>query len=119
MDYLKLADTSKNPAIAKAAVKLAQERQKQLHKSDARISPVTATVLATLVGIASVGACWYALTHHPGGMGQELVVVIGSVSVLIICLYALFSGHLSQTNFMTAVRAMLDRLKSFSPFNKN
>jgi hypothetical protein len=118
MDYLRLADGSTNPAIVEAAVKLAEERQKQQHKSEAKISPQVATLLATCIAIAAVGACWFALVRHPGGLGFELVAVISSIAILVICLYALFSGHLSQSNFMSVFRWASERLRYFSPFSR-
>jgi hypothetical protein len=119
LDYLRLADASSNPAIVEAAVKLAQERQKQQQKSEAKISPLFATIMATFIAIAAVCACWYALVYHPGGLGLELVVVVSSIAILVICLYALFSGHLSQSNFMVVFRWVGDRLKQLNPFGKS
>lgn len=117
MDYLRLADGSTNPAIVDAAIKLANERQRQQHKSEAKISPLLATLLATFVAIGAVGACWFALVHHPGSLGFELVTVVSSLSILVICLYALFSGHLSQSNFMVVFRWAGERLKQLNPLN--
>lgn len=118
MDYLRLADASPNPAIAQAAVKLAKERQKQQQKSEAKISPLVATVLATCVAVAAVCASWYALVQHPNGLGLELVVVVLTIAILVICLYALFSGHLSQSNFMVVFRWAGDRFKQLITLSK-
>jgi hypothetical protein len=117
MDYLRLADGSTNPAIVEAAIKLANQRQKQQQKSEAKISPLLATLLATFVAIAAVGACWFALVHHPGSLGFELVTVVSSLAILVICLYALFSGHLSQSNFMVVFRWVGERLKQLNPLS--
>lgn len=117
MDYLRLADGSTNPAIVEAAIKLANERQKQQQRSEAKISPLLATFLATVVALAAGGASWFALVHHPGSLGLELVIVISSLALFIICLYALLSGHLSQANFMVVFRWVGERFKQLNPFN--
>ncbi len=117
MDFLRLADGSTNPAIVEAAVKLANERQRQQQKSEAKIAPHIATLLATGVALATVGGCWYALVHYPGDLGFALVTVISSIAILMICMYALFSGHLSQANFMSVFRWAGERLRQLNPFN--
>jgi hypothetical protein len=119
MDYLRLADKSKNPALIEAAVKLANERQKQQQKSEAKISPTVATILATTVIGLAAWACWYAIVHHPDRTGFSLVVVISSLAIVLICLYALFSGHLSQLNFMSMVRWAGERISRLNPFDKS
>jgi len=118
MDYLRLAKDSDNPAIVEAAIQLAQERQRLDQKSDPKISPILAVFLATCVAIAAVCACWYALVYHPGRMGLELVIVVCPIAILVICMYALFSGHLSQENFMVVFQWVGDRLKELNPFCK-
>jgi hypothetical protein len=117
MDYLQLADKSSNPAIVEAAIKLANARQRQQQKSEAKISPLVATLLATFVAAAAVGGCWFALVNHPGSLGLELVLIVSSLAVLVICLYALFSGHLSQANFMAVFYWVGERLKLLNPLN--
>jgi hypothetical protein len=115
MDFIRLADRSKNPAIAAAAIKLARERQRQQRRLQAKISPVLAAFLGTAIAIAAAGACWYALVRHPGGLGVELAIVVITITVLVISLYALFSGYLSQSNFMAVIQWVGDRLKQIYP----
>ncbi|MBB5062330.1 hypothetical protein [Granulicella mallensis] len=119
MDFLQLADKSTHPAIINAAVTLANERQKQHQKSEAKISPTVATLLATIVIGLAAWACWYALVHHPGRTGFSLVMVITTLAIVLICLYALFSGHLSQTNFMSVIRWAGEQINRLTPFRKN
>lgn len=118
MDLLHVANSSTDSAIVAAALRLAEERQRLHAKSEAKISPTTAAILGTFVGVAGVAACWYVLVKHPDKVGFARAGLIGSFAVLLICSYALFSGHLSQTNFMTVVRAVLDRIKKLSSFGK-
>ena len=73
--------------------------------------------LASVTAIITVAASWYALVTHPGKLGVALAVMTCTVGVLVICLYALFSGHLSQANFMVVFQWAGDQLKKLNPFN--
>jgi len=115
MDYLRLAEASSNEAITSAAVELAKERQRQHQKVDAKISPQLAVILATVIAVGAASACWYALVSHPDRLGFELVIVIVIIAIVVISVYALFSGHLSQTNFMAVIHWAGGCLKSLNP----
>ena len=61
-----------------------------------------------------------------GGTDQTVEVssernfVEGSpLAIVLICLYALFSGHLSQLNFMSMVRWAGERISRLNPFDKS
>lgn len=116
LELLKLASKSDNPAFVAATVQIANDRQRQQHKAEAKLSPGVAVTLATLVALAVVCGCWYALLEHPGRMGFALASITCSVGILVVTLYALFSGHLSQTNFMVIFRWATDSLKRLWPF---
>jgi hypothetical protein len=115
MDYLRVAETSKNPAIVKAAVALAQEKVRHQQSAESKISPALAAILATCMVIVACLACWYALVKYPGEIGLELVSVITILLVLAIGIYVLLSGHLSQTNFMKIFKWVGDGLKHLNP----
>lgn len=116
LELLKLASKSDNPAFVSATAQIAEDRQKQQHKAEAKLSPGAAVTLATMVGLAVVCGCWYALLEHPGKVGLELVTITCVVGILIIAVYALLSGHLSQANFMVIFRWAGDTLKKLWPF---
>jgi O-antigen/teichoic acid export membrane protein len=118
MDFLHLADRSQNPAIVKAAIEMAREKQRHHQNLEKNISPSLAAALATIMVVAASIACWAVLTHYPNQMALEFVLIITTLVLLIICLYALFSGHLSQANFMTAFKWAGDRLKQLNPAAK-
>jgi hypothetical protein len=114
MELLRLADHSRNPAI----VKIARERQRQQQRLEKNISPFLAVLLATIMVTAAGVACWYVLVNHPNQTGLELVLIITTLAVLIVSLYALFSGHLSQSNFMTVFKWVGDRFRQLNPLGK-
>ncbi len=119
IELLKLASTSADPAFVAATLEIAKDRQKQQHKSEAKLSPGTAVTLATSVGLLIGAACWYALVNHPGKLGMELTGVMLTIGLLMVCLYALLSGYLSQANFMVVFRWVSYRLKGLNPFDEN
>lgn len=116
LELLKLASNSDNPAFVSATAQIAEDRQKQQHKAEAKLSPGAAVTLATMVALAVVCGCWYALLEHPGKIGLELVTITCAIGILIIGVYALVSGHLSQENFMVIFRWAVDSLKKLWPF---
>lgn len=118
MDLLRLADHSQNPEIVKAAVEMARERQRHQQSQEKNISPSLAALLATIMVIAASVACWRVLVNYPNRTGLELVLIITTLAVLIVSLYALFSGHLSQSNFMAVIQWAGDRFKQLNLLSK-
>ena len=98
-------------------MQIAEDRQKHQYKSEAKLSPGAAVTLATVVALLVVAACWYALVKYPGRLGLELAGVTCTIGMLVVCLYALFSGHLSQANFMVVFQWAGERLKRSNPFD--
>lgn len=113
MDYLDVAAKSDNPAIVDAALDLAKERQKQHIESTARLSPRIATLLVTLAVIAAAIACGFVYINYPN-MAWPLAGIFIVLAILLICVYSLFTGHLSQANFMSVVKWLLSWVKSES-----
>lgn len=113
MDYLGVATKSDNPAIVDAALDLAKERQKQHIEATARLSPRTATLLATLAVIAAAVACGFVYIKYPK-MAWPLAGIFIVLVILLTCIYALFTGHLSQTNFMSVIKSIMSWVKSGS-----
>ncbi len=118
MEYLRLANTSTNPAIVKAAVALAHEEMRHQHVFESRVTSSTAVTLTTLIAVSACGACWFALVHYPGRIGVELTIIVSTIAVFVICFYALSSGHLSQANFMVVFKWLAERFKHLSPFGR-
>lgn len=112
MDFLRLAESTNNPAIAKIAASMAQERMRHRQSQAGKISPGVAVGLATAIGVAAVFGCGFALVHYPQPAGLEISSIIVAVSILLIGVYALFSGHLTQANFMIIFRWVAEHLKS-------
>jgi hypothetical protein len=108
MELLKLAGKSNNRAIQQAAIKIAQNR-------GSRPSATLIMVLGTVVVVAAVPAGWYALVHYPGTLGWEITAVVFSAVLIIIALYALLSGNLSQTNFLQIIEMVWARFRNSAP----
>jgi hypothetical protein len=112
MDLLRMADVSTNPAIAKIAASMAQERMRHQHSQASKISPGIAVLLATLIFVVSVMGCSFALVNYSQRVGLEISGVIVCLAILLVGFYALFSGHLNQANFMIIFKWAAAHLKS-------
>jgi hypothetical protein len=100
VDLLELGERSSNPDIRAAAIEIAKNTSVNQRVQSARVRPATIMVASTLVLLGAIAACWYALVHYPVALGRSISGIIILVAVLLIALYALLSGHLSQDNFM-------------------
>jgi hypothetical protein len=100
VDLLEMGERSSNPDIRAAAIEIAKNTSANQHVQAARVRPATIMGAGTLVLVGAISACWYALIHYPASLGRSISGIIISVAVLLIALYALLSGHLSQDNFM-------------------
>ncbi len=119
MDLLQQADKSKNPAIAKISAAMAQEQARFQQESARRLSPVASVSLVIFVAFAAVISCWYVLTHYPTKVGMEISGIIIALTVLVMAFCALYSGHLTQANFMFIFRWAGDRFKHLFTSNSS
>lgn len=115
VELLELGERSSNPDIRAAAIEIAKNTSANQNVQAARVRPATIMVAGTLVLLGVVAGCWYALTHYPGSLGYSISGVIFLVAVLLIALYALLSGHLSQDNFMKLCTAAWEWGKGLFP----
>jgi len=112
MDFLRMAESTNNPAIAKIAASMAQERMRHRQDQENKISPGLAVGLVTLIGVAAVVGCGFTLVRYPERTAIEISGIIVGIAVLLIGSYALFSGHLTQANFMIIFKWFTDHIKS-------
>jgi hypothetical protein len=80
---------------------------------------VFAVILATCVVVVACSGCWFALIHYSQKVGLEITWFIVTFAVVMICFYALFSGYLSQANFMAALKWAEGMFKQLYPFGKS
>jgi hypothetical protein len=106
VELLELGERSSNPEIRNAAIEIAKNTSANQRAVTAQLRPATIVVLSTLVISTAVVACWYALTHYPGSLARSITEVVIAMSMTLIALYALLSGHLSQDNFMRMVTSV-------------
>lgn len=108
VELLELGERSSNPDIRAAAIEIAKNTSANQRVQATRVRPATIMVASTFVLSGAIAACWYALIHYPGALGRSISGTIILVAVLLIALYALLSGHLSQENFMKLCIAAWD-----------
>ncbi len=119
MDYLRLAESSSNPAFVSATMTLAQERQKQHYKGESKLSPTASLVFCTAISLCTATFCCFFLVHYNYPLNLELVSVTVPLALLMIGLSAMFSGHLSQANFMVVFKWVTEQFKRLLPFGKS
>jgi hypothetical protein len=120
MDLLHLADQSSNPEIRAAAVRMAEETSRHQRTQQSRVPPTVVVVLGTLIAVTAVSTSWYAIVKHPGTLGREITGMIFAAALLLVGLYALLSGHLSEKSFMDLVGMIWSwfKAKTFGPSPK-
>ena len=111
LGLLELGERSSNPDIREAAIEIAKKTSTDQRDRASRISPKMIMLAGTLVLILAVAACWYAQTHYAAALANSITGVVLTVAVLLIALYALLSGHLSQENFVKLCTAVWDKFK--------
>src|ERR1035441_741402 len=111
LGLLELGERSSNPDIRAAAIEIAKNTSTDQRDRASRVSPKTILLAGTLVLILAVAACWYAQTHYAAPLAYSITEVVLAVAVLLIALYALLSGHLSQENFVKLVTAVRDKFR--------
>jgi len=108
---LELGERSSNPDIRAAAIEIAKNTSTDQRYRNLRVSAKTIMLAGTLVLILTVAACWYAQIHYAATLANSITGVVLTVAVLLIALYTLLSGHLSQENFVKLCTAVWDKFK--------
>lgn len=115
VELLELGERSSNPDIRAAAIQIAKETSTGQHAQAGRVRPSTAMWAGTLVFASAALACSYFLIQYPGPLGRSVSATIVVVAVLLVGLYALLSGNLSQDNFTKLCTAAWDKFKGWLP----
>jgi len=115
MDYLSVAEASAYPDIRAAALELAKETGKFQRNQGAKLPPRLIMVSATVLVVGAISACWYAFLHYPERLASEVSGLVFLFLILIIALYALLSGYLSQANFMRILQSAASGAKRMLP----
>ncbi|WP_263383536.1 hypothetical protein [Granulicella arctica] len=110
LDFLVLADKSQNPDIRKAAIEIARNRDKHNRKQGAKMSATQVVIFGTSAVLLAVAASWFAILHYPRQVAWEIIGCVSSCLLIVIALYTLVSGHLSQTNFVKLLQAAFKRM---------
>lgn len=100
MELLELGERSSNPDIRAAAIDIAKDTSTNQRTRSARVGATTIMLACTLALLGAAAACWYALIHYPGWLGDSISGFIVSLAIILVALYLLLSGHLSQDNFV-------------------
>jgi Flp pilus assembly protein TadB len=115
MDLLKQAENSQRPEIRDAAIQIAKDTSKHRRAQEAKLSPNLVVFLGTLLTVAAVIACWYALVTYPSGVAWSIVGVLLGCLIIVFGLYGLLSGHLSQASFVQIIRMVWARFSQSQP----
>jgi hypothetical protein len=110
LDFLVLADKSQNADIRKAAIEIARNKDKHNRRQDAKMSATQVVIFGTSAVLLAAAACWFAIIHYPGQVAWEITGCVSSCLLIVIALYTLVSGHLSQTNFVKLLQAAFKRM---------
>jgi len=111
LGLLELGECSSNPDIRAAAIEIAKRTSTDQSDRSSRISPKTIMFAGTFVLILTLVACWYAQTHYAAPLANAITKVALVIAVLLIALYTLLSGHLSQDNFVNLCTAACGKVK--------
>lgn len=112
LGLLELGERSSNPDIRAAAIEIAKGTSTDQRDRASRVAPKTIMLAGTLVLVFAAAACWYAQIHYSAPLASAITEVVLVVALLLIALYALLSGHLSQDNFVKLCIALRDKLRS-------
>jgi hypothetical protein len=115
MDYLCVAEDSAYPAIRAAALELAKETGNFQRNQGAKLPPRLIMVSATVLVLGAISACWYAFLHYQERLASEISGLVFLFLIIIIALYALLSGYLSQANFMRILQSATSGAKRMLP----
>jgi hypothetical protein len=101
LDYFKVAaENSEHPAIRDAAIQLIKEKSKFQRKQEARLSPSLTLLIAVAILILAGVSSWFFFVHYPEHIAMILSRLAVGLAFVAACLVALFSGNLSQANFV-------------------
>jgi hypothetical protein len=116
LDYFQVAEkNSQHPAIRDAAITLAMEKGRYLQKENERLSPTLAMVIGVLVVTAAAVASWLFFTHYSEHLASILTCVMVGLAIVVVCLLAMFSGHLSQANFVSVIGMVWSKFTDLIP----
>jgi hypothetical protein len=115
MDYLGVAEASAYPAIRAAALELAKETGKFQRNQRAKLPPWLIMVSATVLVFGAVSACWYAFLYYPERLAYEISSLVFLFLIIIIALYTLLSGYLTEANFMRILQSVVSEAKKMLP----
>jgi hypothetical protein len=111
LGLLELGERSSNPDIRAAAIEIAKGTSTDQRDRASRVSPKMIMLAGTFVLILAVAACWFAQTHYAAPLANSITEVVLAVAILLIALYALLSGHLSQENFVNLCTAVWNKFR--------
>ncbi len=114
LDYFQVAEKSEHAAIRDAAIDLAKDASRHQHIQDAKLSPNVAMMMAVLLLVSAVAASWYFFTYYPVHAYILSAIAVG-VALVGACLLAMFSGHLSQANFIHVVGIVWSKFTGWIP----
>jgi len=110
MDLLRMANESTNPAIQEAIVKIAVDTSEQHNKNERRVSPTLIVLLASLIVIVAACGCWAAYDRFPEQIAFRICLFIFGFVVVLVAVYALHSGFLSESGFVKLISMVWDRI---------
>src|SRR5262249_48702090 len=93
-----------------AAIDLAKDKNKFLHKQTARLSPNVTVTSALLILVSPVFLSWYFFVHYTEHIACILSVIAIGVALIAACLVAMLAGHLSQANFVAVVKMVWSKI---------
>jgi len=113
LDYFKVAaDNSEHPAIRDAALDLIRDKTEFQHKQEARLSPtLTMTVSVCMIVLAGVSSWWF-YDNYSERVALALSIIIFGLALVGVCLLAVFSGNLSQSNFVRVISMVWSKITS-------
>lgn len=118
LDIFKVAaENSKHPAIRDAALGLIKEKSDFQHRQEARLSPTVTALVAILMLILAGASSWFFFVHYSEHIAYTLSVIAIGLAIVAACLLAVFSGHLSQANFMSVVNMIWSKITG--PFSRS
>jgi hypothetical protein len=113
LDIFKVAaENSGHPAIRDAAIDLIRGKSEFQHKQDARLSPNLALFVAVGILISAGVASWIFFVHYSDHVASILTFVAVSLAIIGVGLVAMFSRHLSASDFLSILRMVWSKIAS-------
>jgi hypothetical protein len=109
LDYFHVAEKSEHAAIRDAAIELAKGASRYQQNQGARLSPTVSMVIALLMLILAGVSSWYFFVYYPGHAYVLSVIAIG-LALVGACLLAMYSGQLTQANFVSVVEMVWSKI---------